>query len=192
MLTQHSGQPLGIIAALLGPSSLSLQLTPTNLVRIEQETLYPFAINPSIYFHIRAQQPLPLLLPRPSWAVGATLTAAGKVTPVANGTVHQYAYTPASGGANTTIELRLPTRFRVEYRYNGAVSVYYGPLLMALNISSNASVLRQYAFHSQDLSFVPTSSWNLALQLNASDLQSSFTIRQSPIPRYPFDPVSPH
>ena len=191
MLTQESGLPHGILAALLGPSSVHLQLTPDNLVTIEQDTLYPFAINPTIRFHIRGQKSFPFSMRVPGWAIGATLTDGAKVVPVANGSVYTYPYTPASGGANTTIELRLPTSFRVVYRFNNAVSVYYGPLLMALNISSNASVLRQYAYKSQDLAFMPTSSWNLALQLNLTDLQSSFEIKQAPIPRFPFDPISP-
>jgi len=87
--------------------------------------------------------------------------------------------------------LLLPTSFRIVRRYNNAVSVYYGGLLMALDISYNVTVLQRYAYNSQDLQYLPIDNWNYALQLNESDIQSSFTIKQTRIGQYPFDPLNP-
>ena len=192
MLTQRPGQPLGLVAAILGPSSVSVTLNGTNRVRVLQETEYPFAINPTIRFVLRADAPFPFSMRVPSWAVGATLTdASGQSVKVANGSIHEYLYTPSSSNASTTVSLRLPTSFRVERRYNNAVSVYYGGLLMALDMDFNVTVLRQYAFHSQDLQMLPTTPWAYALQLDEADVQGSFTIEQRPISAFPFDPVNP-
>jgi len=193
MMTVSSTGSLGIIAALLGPSSLAVVLNDpvykNNQVSIQQVTDYPFAINPTIAFTIQADHPFTFSFRVPSWAVGATLTDGnGRVTPVPNGTIYDYQYT---GPASTTITLLLPTSFRIVRRYNNAVSVYYGGLLMALDISYNVTVLQRYAYNSQDLQYLPIDNWNYALQLNESDIQSSFTIKQMRIGQYPFDPLNP-
>ena len=193
MLTQREGEPLGIFAALLGPSSVSVLLNHTNQVMVDQQTDYPFAINPVIRFVINAQQPFPFSVRIPSWAQGASVTLDnGTVVAAPEGSVWKFSYVPPKEGAsNTTISLTLPTRFRVVGRFNGAVSVYYGPLLMAIDLGHEQTVLRHYAYKSQDLSFMPTKEWRLALQLNNSDIQSSFSIKQQPIGAYPFDPDHP-
>ena len=192
MLTQRPGQPLGLVAAILGPSSVSVTLNGTNRVRVLQETEYPFAINPTIRFVLRADAPFPFSMRVPSWAVGATLTdASGQSVKVANGSIHEYLYTPSSSNASTTVSLRLPTSFRVERRYNNAVSVYYGGLLMALDMDFNVTVLRQYAFHSQDLQMLPTTPWAYALQLDEAERAGQLHHRAAAHQRLPLRPRQP-
>lgn len=68
-------------------------------------------------------------------------------------------------GVVQTVTLFVDMPLRVERRFNNAASIYYGPLLMALNIEYTATVLASYAFDSRDWQFEPNSTWTYALQL---------------------------
>jgi len=131
---------------------------------------------------------------------------------IANGTVFTYPYQPptrvsakqeSSDDYNendldelllnmTSLTVTLPTSWSYTRRYNNATSLYYGPLLMALNFPYSVKTLATYAFNSKDLAFLPNGTWNYAINiLDWTDLPSSLTIQARPIGQFPFDPITP-
>lgn len=117
----------------------------------------------------------PLELPIPSWARGATLTVdGGPPRPVAAGSIQRLV---RNWRGRHEIRLKLPMRIRVEFRYNGAASVYRGPLLYALQPEESWSHLRGEPPHA-DYEVRPQEAWNLAIGLCEGD--DSFGLRAEP------------
>ena len=192
MLTQTDATT-GVLAAFLGPSELRVTLEdPThgnNSVHIQQVTDYPLKADADVQFLIRASHPFPLSIRIPGWAKGATLVdASGKATNVTAGTVHVYQYTASD---TATITLRLPYPFRTARRYNNAISVYYGPLLLALDFGFNTTVLKRYAYDSVDLQYLPIDKWNFALLIDEANPAGSFNVSTAAVPAMPWDPLHP-
>jgi hypothetical protein len=101
-------------------------------------------------------------LPIPSWAEGATVSLDGAApAPIAPGTVRRV---EIGGAGRHEIRLRLPMRVRVEFRYNGAASIFRGPLLFALHPQETWSHLRGEHPHS-DWEVTPASPWAYAIGL---------------------------
>jgi len=76
--------------------------------------------------------------------------------------------------------------FYVERRYNNAVSVYYGPILLALDIPANWTQLAHYSFNSSDWQALPIGPWAFALNISDSDPASYLKLTQRPVSQYPF------
>ena len=192
MLTQ-TDSTTGVLAAFLGPSDLDLTLEdPTygdNEIHVQQVTDYPLQASPDVLFRIEAAHPFPLSIRVPGWAVGATLVDESGVShAAANGSIYVYQY---SGPGSVNVTLRLPYSFRAVRRFNDAISVYYGPLLMALDFSFNTTVLQRYAFDSADYQYLPTSQWQYGILLDDSAPANSFNVSTAAIPDMPFDPLHP-
>ena len=192
-LLVQNDKSTGLLAAFLGPSNVAVVVEdPTygnNSIRVEQITMYPLKADADVQFVITADHPFPLSIRIPGWAAGATLANEnGNSTVVANGTIHVYEY---SAKTSVTITLHLPYTFRTVRRFNDAVSVYYGPLLMALDFSFNTTVLHRYAFNSTDMEYLPIDAWNYALLLDDSNPARSFNVSTADIPAMPWDPLHP-
>ena len=194
MLTQNATST-GVLAAFLGPSNVAVTVEdPThgnNTIVINSVTDYPLLLNATIQYVVKAQQPFGFSMRVPGWAVGATLVDSdGTQFEVMNGTIYVYEY---RGGGAVTLTLRLPYSLRTVRRFNNAVSIYYGPLLLALDFSFNTTVLQRYAFNSSDLQYLPIDKWNYAILLDDSNPAASFNITAGegvPSP-YPWDPLHP-
>ena len=196
MLTQNATST-GILAALLGPSDLAVSVEdPThgsNSISIRSITDYPLLPNATIHYVVKADHAFGFSVRIPAWAVGATLTdSAGNSVAVANGSIHTYEY--RESGAEVKLSLRLPYSLRVVRRFNNAASIYYGPLLLALDFSYNVTVLQRYAFDSADLQYLPVDAWNYAILLaDDANPHASLNVTQGgAVPKdYPFDPLHP-
>jgi len=195
MMTQDK-YSAGIIAALLGPSQLDIILEdPTygdNTVHVKQTTNYPFEVASTINFSVAADYTFPFSIRSPGWCNNAVVTRpdGGNDYP-SGGSVYVYQYKPSSPQARVTLLLQLNADFRITHRFNDAIAVYYGPLLYGINFPYNMTVLRQYAFNSVDLQFLPTDTWQYGLLVNEMDLSKSFKIAQQTMPTLPFDPLHP-
>ena len=156
MLTQNATST-GILAAFLGPSTVSVTVDDptygTNTITIDSVTDYPLVLNAGVQYVVQAEHPFGFSMRVPGWAAGAQLVdEAGTAVDVANGTIYTYEY---SGGGSVKLTLSLPYSLRTVRRYNNAVSIYYGPLLLALDFSYNTTVLQRYEFNSSDLQYLP-------------------------------------
>ena len=194
MLTQNETST-GILAALLGPSDLAVTVEdPTygnNTITIHSVTDYPLLPNATIQYIVKAEHPFGFAIRIPGWAVGALLVdEQGNHIDVANGTIYTYEYT--SGNA-VVLYLSLPYTLRTVRRFNNAVSVYYGPLLLALDFSYNTTVLQRYAFNSTDLQYLPLDKWNYAILIDDNNPAAhlNVTAADGVPPLYPWDPLHP-
>jgi hypothetical protein len=192
LLTQ-TAKTTGILAAYLGPSNLKVVVEDprykNNSIWIEQVTDYPLKANADVQFIIKADHPFPFSIRIPGWAVNASLVDQdGNTIPVQAGSIYVYEYTLKTAVA---ITLRLPYSWRAVRRYNNAASVYYGPLLMALDFGFNTTVLKKYAYDSVDLQYLPIDKWNYALLLNDKDVAGSFNVTEADVPKMPWDPLQP-
>ncbi len=195
MLTQNETST-GVLAAFIGPSQLAVTVDdPTygnNTITIDSHTAYPLTPNSTVRYTVNAQHPFGFSMRVPGWAVGAQLRdEAGNTVSVTNGTVHVFEYnTP---GVEVTLHLTLPYTFRTVRRYNNAVSIYYGPLLLALDFSYNTTVLAKYAFNSTDLQYLPIDHWNYAILIDDTTPAAylNATVTADSRQPYPWDPLHP-
>ena len=194
MLTQNATST-GILAAFLGPSDVAVTVEdPTfgnNTIRISSITDYPLLPNATIQYVVKAEHPFGFSIRVPGWAVGATLVDEdGNRFDVANGTIHTYEYNKSSA---VVLYLSLPYSLRTVRRFNNAISIYYGPLLLALDFSYNTTVLQRYAFDSVDLQYLPIDKWNYAILIDDSNPAAYLNVTTGegvPSP-YPWDPLHP-
>ena len=194
LLTQNATST-GILAAFLGPSNVAVTVEdPTygnNTIHIDSITDYPLLPNATIQYVVKAQHPFGFSIRVPGWAVGALLVDEdGNHVELVNGTLYTYEYTASNA---VVLYLSLPYNLRIERRYNNAVSVYYGPLLLALDFSYNTTVLQRYAFESVDLQYLPIEQWNYAILLDDSNPAASLNVTAGDgvSAVYPWDPLHP-
>ena len=194
MLTQNATST-GILAAFLGPSNVAVTVEdPTygnNTISITSVTDYPLVPNATVRYVVKAERPFGFAIRIPGWAVDASLVdGAGKQFDVMNGTIYTYEY---SSGSAVTLTLSLPYSLRAVRRFNNAISIYYGPLLLALDFSYNTTVLQQYAFNSTDLQYLPIDKWNYAILIDDSNPAAylNVTAGEGVPSMYPWDPLHP-
>jgi DUF1680 family protein len=117
---------------LYSPAILTTTINGQPVV-ISLETEYPWG--DTMQFTIKTGINFPFYLRIPEWSNSATVQVNnGKPTPVQNAT---YYVTQVLAGTPTVVDLTLPMSFYVSRRYNNAASIYYGPILLALNIPAN-------------------------------------------------------
>jgi len=195
-LLAQTEKSTGLLSALLGPSVVSVTVDdPTygaNAITVHSETDYPLVADPTIVYVMQADHPFPLSIRIPGWAVNASITTPdGQTVPVQNGTIYVYQYKPQASAAWTKLTLNLISTWRSQRRFNDAISVYYGPLLMALDFSYNVTVLNKHPYQSADYQYLPISNWNYAIQIDESDLSKSLNVTKGKIGTFPFDPLAP-
>ena len=194
MLTQNATST-GILAALLGPSEVAVTVEdPTygnNTISINSITDYPLMPNASILYVVRAEHPFGFSIRIPGWAVGASVTTGADHVDVANGTIYTYQYTNI--GEKVGVSLLLPYSLRTVRRFNNAISIYYGPLLLALDFSYNTTVLARYAFNSTDLQYLPIEKWNYGILIDDSNPAAylNVTAGKQGSSHFPWDPLHP-
>ena len=197
-MTTQNATSTGLLAAFIGPSSVAVTLEdPTygnNTVSIDCDTGYPLVPNDVVEYTMTAEHPFGFSIRIPGWVTGATLrdsTGRANVS-VANGTIYTYQYT--TPGQKVVVYLSLPPLLRTVRRFNNAISIYYGPLLMALDFSYNVTVLQHFAFNSTDLQYLPIDAWNYAILIDDANPAAHLNITTSPTPptTYPWGPTAAH
>ena len=194
LLTQNATST-GVLAAFLGPSNLAVTVEdPTygnNTIQIDSITDYPLLPNATIQYVVKADHPFGFAIRVPSWAVGALLVDEdGNHVSLANGTIYTYEYSKSNA---VVLYLSLPYSLRTVRRFNNAISIYYGPLLMALDFSYNTTVLNRYAYESTDLQYLPIDKWNYAILIDDNNPAAFLNVTAGEgVPKqYPWDPLHP-
>jgi len=179
------GVPEGLAAVAWAPCTVDTTLGEKP-VHVEVRTDYPF--RDSIEVMVRADGNFPVRLRVPAWAEGATLEIAGEpAVPMASGAFHTV---DRVWQGDTVLRLKFPMTAKVERRYNISAAVSRGPLVYSLQIGSYWKHLRGEAPH-DDFEVFPTTPWNYALQLDASDPAKSLRFGEGPVGDSPFDPATP-
>ena len=174
----------GLAAIAYGPCAV--RTTVRGLaVEVDVETEYPF--DGAIRVTVRTAEPIsfPLHLRVPGWAAGARLgLPEGEPNAVEPGT---FALVDREWRGASRLTLDLPLPIRAERRFNGAVALSRGPLLLALRIGE---AWRQIGgdLPAADWEVLPTTPWAYALDLDPADPASSLAAERRPLVGGPFSP----
>lgn len=155
-----------LAAILLGPATVTTMLANNNQVSVTATTNYPFSSK--ITYIINANGNFNFAVRIPGWVKSntASFTVNGggsqTVNPDSNSMLNI-----AVGRGQTTVTVTLPFSIRTETRYNGAISVYNGPLTYAINIPYTTKVLATYYEGSKDNELDPSAAWGFAINPNS-------------------------
>jgi hypothetical protein len=166
----------GLVHALLSPSAVTTTLGSGSKVTVQCDTTYPFTN--TLNYTIEASAPFTLYLRVPSWYVSteSSVTAinrAGSLNPDPATGLHSI---PLPAGSST-VQYIIGADVRTEARLNGAVSVYVGNVLYALDVGSSVTSTFPHAFTNpsglgmsglpypqlRDYYIQNTSAWNVAI-----------------------------
>lgn len=148
----------GLVATTYAPSSVHTTVRGT-IVRVEEETEYPF--RPDIRIRISPDKALrfPLRLRIPAWASGATMRINGKDVPVKAG---EFAVIDRTWLDADVVELHFPLDPRLSKGYRGSVAVERGPLVFSYPIKESWVKLRDRGM-TADWQVFPSAPWNYAI-----------------------------
>src|SRR5947209_236903 len=155
----------GLVALTYAPSSVSTRVKGVG-VHADVCTDYPFADTVAITVAAERAQTFALHLRIPGWASGAEVSAPGSPASAAEpGTLFKL---ERRWGGNATVRVRLPRSIGVQRRYQAAVAVDYGPLVLSLRVGEEWKHLRGQEPHA-DWEVYPTTAWNYAIRLDPAE-----------------------
>jgi DUF1680 family protein len=172
----------GFVAAAYSPCEAHLRLQGT-MVHVIEETEYPF--RGTVRMTVSPSRPVrfPFLLRIPSWADKAEISINGRREDVAR--AGGFARIEREWKEGEVIEVSFPMQPRVLAGFNGSVSVERGPLVFAYNIGEDWVKLRDRGM-TADWQVYPSSRWNYALDVHASEGSSKVTVVEGPVRERPF------
>ncbi len=178
----------GLMAALYGPSSVKAMVANGEIVKIIEETGYPFDGN--IIFKIETDKKVsfPLCLRIPEWCNEAVIEYRGNKIKATGGEIIKLEEKWKDGDI---ISLYLPFNIRIERRYNNSVSVLRGPLYYSLRIKKDYSEIKmsynnERYMGSTDWKIEPANDWNYGLIINTKNPGQDIKVETNSIHKYPF------
>ena len=180
----------GLAAVAYGPNRVKARVAEGVEATITQDTEYPFDGRITLRVELPGPAEFPLYLRVPAWAEGAEITVGRQKVDAKPGTFARIARVWKSG---ETVALVLPMRIRAERRGNGAVSIFRGPLCLALRVKDHARRIRSHhpTLPAADWEYTPAAPWNYGLLLDPADPEAEVRVERRPIPRPPFDRDNP-
>lgn len=177
----------GLAAVAYAPSTVTTKIGETD-VTVSLATDYPFG--DTLTFTVRAAAPVtfPLVLRVPVWAVSPAVSIdRGPEEAVQPGAFHAIA---REWGSETMVTLRLPMQVRAERRYNNAIALEYGPIVLSLQLGTYWKKLRGDEPHA-DYEVFPTTPWNYALRVDDANPAASVAVTRQGVSDSPFSPEKP-
>lgn len=152
--------------ALLSPTTVSTTLSGNNAVTVIAQTNYPFSS--TLTYSTSASSSFKFGVRVPTWVSSSTIKYGVDTTSLQTATANSAGYVVINvPGGSHSITVNIPMTIWTQSRYNGAVSVYRGPLTYALDIGYSTTVLNSYALSSKDLEFDPTTPWQYAIDTSS-------------------------
>lgn len=202
----------GIGHALLGPAGVHTRTKSGSTVDISCDTTYPFGM--VLDYDITSSAAFDLFLRVPGWAVlhqsTVEINSNGAETPVKPDAHTGMTQISLPAGTNK-ITYKIGAHIRTELRGNGSVSVYYGPLLYALDVGQSVTKFPVQIYkenetvnaldgpmhiplQTHESTFVNTRPWNIAidpdsLKFHASANNHTVDTLKSPIFDYEAPPT---
>jgi hypothetical protein len=185
-----AGPGNGLVAAMYAPSSVEAKVGSGQVVRITEETRYPFS--EEIAFRCEMAEPasFPLYLRVPKWCPEVELVLNGREVfagPVRPGFLE--IRRKWQSGDRLLLRLTMPLRIQHWEKNKNSVSVYRGPLAFSLKIGEKyvrvGGTDRWPAWEIH-----PTTAWNYGLVLSQPDPTSGIEIHRQAWPQddQPFTP----
>ncbi len=178
-----AGPENGLVAAMYAPSVVEANVGSGQVVRITEETYYPFA--EEVNFRIELAEPttFPLYLRVPRWCPQLEIALNEK---------KMYQGTPRPGfleirrrwhdGDRLTLRLTMPVRVHRWEKNKNSASVYWGPLAFSLKIGEK-SVRVGGTDRWPAWEIHPTTPWNYGLVLQEPDPTSGIELERRPWPK---------
>lgn len=177
----------GLTAMAYAPCDIKTRIDNSD-VQVTVRTDYPFREIIDITVTPAQAARFPIDLRIPAWAEGATVSVNGQRAKAARaGTFHRI---ERKWSGQSTVQLTLPMKLRVERRFNDSVTVHRGPLVFALKIGQDWRKLRDRK-PTADWEVHPTTPWNYALQLDPDAPEKSLRVETRDVARSPFSPEAP-
>eukprot|EP01119_Soliformovum_irregulare_P019471 TRINITY_DN6172_c0_g1_i3.p1 TRINITY_DN6172_c0_g1~~TRINITY_DN6172_c0_g1_i3.p1 ORF type:complete len:404 (+),score=111.86 TRINITY_DN6172_c0_g1_i3:974-2185(+) len=159
-----------LVAVSHGPSMVKATIRGVE-ISVNATTAYPFEDLIRYEITMSRASDVSLCMRIPSWTMGAIFQVEKIVLDGKNGTLLCTSHTWNEG--ITIASLKLPLSVRSSLRYNDAVSIYYGPILMSLHIGQD-----WFGVDEEKLLFEvhPTSSWQYALDVDPHHIEKGIDI----------------
>ena len=174
----------GLAAVAYAPSEVHTTLPGSVPVTIVEDTEYPFRDRIRLTANPAKPIQFPLVLRIPGWAEGARVTVNGD--PVNDVQPGRFLRIERTWNPGDRIELHFPMAVRVTKWYHNSVAVERGPLVYSLALGETWSKLKQVG-PAVDWEVFPSSPWNYALAVDLGNPAASFTVKEHPITKQPFD-----
>jgi hypothetical protein len=178
----------GLAAVAYGPCEVTAKVGDGAMVRIVEDTDYPF--RGLVHLTVSPERPVrfPLWLRTPAWAEGARVrTGSDGWQSVPTGA---FCTLEREWSAGDTVELELPMALRTETRERGAVTLHRGPLVFSLKVGEAWKQIGGERPHA-DWEIAPTTPWNYGLVLDPAAPERSVSVAEAPVSAVPFDPHQP-
>lgn len=172
----------GLVAAAYAPCEVHTTIRNT-LVRVVEETNYPF--RGAIRMKVDPASPLafPLLLRIPAWAAGASIKVNGESQPAPSPAT--FARIDRTWKAGDRVDLEFPLVPRVSKWFHDSVAVERGPLVFSYGIGEDWVRLRDRGL-TADWQVYPTTQWNFALALDPAAPTHDITATETEMRGRPF------
>lgn len=171
----------GLAALLLGPCSVTSQVSDGSTVTIDEETTYPFSDRVVMRVHCKSGTKFPMSIRIPGWAVGATVKAAGgpPTSPIA-GSIARISRSWKDGDA-VVVVLPMSIKLTTWVKNDSSVSVSRGPLTYSLKIGER--VVKTGGTEAwPGFEIFPTTAWNYGLVLDPKAPSDAFHVVTKPWP----------
>jgi hypothetical protein len=177
----------GLVAVAYAPSRVETTIDGTK-VSVDLKTDYPF--RDRLEFAVQVERPVQfsLSLRIPGWANSARVTVADEKPAAATpGTFHEI---DRKWEGTTHVVLQFPMPPRIERRFNDAVTISRGPLMLSLAVGAEWKKL-QGEPPRVVYEVLPTTPWNYALQIDPQHPEPSIRFEELPIAESPFSSAKP-
>jgi hypothetical protein len=174
----------GLAAISYSPAEVRTEISGTP-VHIVEDTTFPFDETVTLKIDPASPVTFPLKLRIPGWTSGVSIRVNGagqrNIEPGKFFTISREWH------AGDTVLIRMPMPVLVSHGYRDSAVVSRGPLLYSLDIGEKWKKLADKG-RTADWEVDPTTPWNYALVIRATDPQSAFTVEIGKMGDQPFSP----
>ncbi|HEY8747807.1 MAG TPA: beta-L-arabinofuranosidase domain-containing protein [Tepidisphaeraceae bacterium] len=173
----------GLACMAYGPCAISTALKGAGQVHLDVCTDYPFGDVVSVTVGADKPATFPLHFRIPGWVEGVETWVNDKAVEGAKaGAMWRV---EREWKAGDVVRLKFARKPRIEKRFNDAVAVYYGPLVMSLKIDEDWRKLRG-DFPRADYEVHPKTDWDYAIAIDKADVSKSIVIEKHAMGDAPF------
>ncbi len=174
----------GLVALAYGSTEVTTLIGGT-VVRVVEDTDYPFADVVRISLHPEGAVRFPLRLRVPAWARAPRLRVNGE--PMNAVPAGQFVTLDRLWQAGDEVVLELPAGVEVRQGLNGTATLLRGPLVFSLRLEQRGRSLAPRHDGSDEVEYEAGSPWNFALALDGAP-ESGIAVRRRAMPSNPWLP----